>query len=254
MTTVRMALAVGCIALALGCGKSSPPLRTDAPDGSGITGAVAGTSGSSTVGGGGCECTDDAFCAAQEDAFLDSLKASVRTDRHFVGAECVRRDPSDSQRCCFARPAVCLCYFARGDSDARSFAGAEILGNRPNLCDVGDRAQGCLFRSCEFTGCDPADATSCDAVCADVAARITADDAKSYDVERRTAFCDPTSCLCRAVHRIGDRCYATRAPWAQAYDCGLSDAAIIAATYPPPGSSSSTATPIDEDAAAPACD
>jgi hypothetical protein len=252
----RTALVLGYLALMSACSKAAPPAQTHTPDGAGAgTEAAAGTSGGSMVGGvGACECSNDAFCVAQEDDFLNGLKTAYESNLHYVGAECVARDRNDPRRCCFARPNVCLCYFAWGDTDARVVENAEILGNRYDACDVGDKAQGCLYRSCEFQGCDPADATSCDAACADVAARITADNAKAYDVERRSAHCDPTNCLCRAVHRIGDRCYGTRDLWAQSYDCSLSDAAIIAATYPPPDPGSAMAHQLNEDGGATVCD
>ena len=164
MTTARMALAVGCIALALGCAKSSPPLRTDAPD------ERHHRRGGRHVG------------------LFNRRRGRLRMHRRRLlrrpGGRLPRQpgkracgpiatssarsacdgDPSDSQRCCFARP-VCPCYFARGDSDARSFAGAEILGNRPNLCDVGESRSRLPLSFVRVHRCDPADATSCDAVC-----------------------------------------------------------------------------------------
>lgn len=236
-------LALGFLALLAACGASpASSVATDHPDGTAPTGV------------GACECSDDAFCEAQADTFLAEVSQPRHLDRHYVGAECVARDPHDSLRCCYSRPAVCLCYFAWGDTNARVPENALILGNR-TTCDVDSRDQSCLYRSCEFAGCDPAVAASCDAACADVVARLAAHETETFEVERRKTYCDPKSCLCRGVYRIGDRCFAGRNPFARAYDCALDDDAIIAAESPPPNDNGSAmAIPINEDAGAPTCD
>ena len=194
------------------------------------------------------------MCVDQATAEVASLAKPNVTDRHYIGSSCVARDTTDPQRCCYSRPTVCLCYFAFGNDTQRSYDGAEILGNR-ETCDVFGRGTSCLFRSCEFKGCDPATPTSCDDVCADVASRIAADNAASFDVALRTAYCEKPSCLCRNTYRLAERCYASFGPTPTSYDCALSDQAIVAADNPPlREDSSEPAVQRDEDAAVPACD
>lgn len=93
-------------------------------------------------------------------------------------------------------------------------------------CLVHGRDRSCLYRADELSGCDPATATSCDASCAELEARLDADAARTLDVELRSASCDLTSYLCQCVVRIEDGCYVdqdyTR------YDCSLSGAEILA--------------------------
>lgn len=234
-----------------GCGSSAPGTAGPRPDAA-DTGTGAGTGGPGPSSG-ACECFNDAVCVESAAAFVEDLNQPRRIDgRRYIGAACITRNNNDSRRCCFARPAVCACYYGWNGSTERIMDNAEILGNR-TTCDVWDRAQGCLYSSCEFLGCDPSDASSCDAVCDEVMARLAADEARTIEVTTRTTYCNRVSCTCRTVHRIADRCYASRSPVAKAYDCALSDDAILAMEYAPPPPGSGMGTFIDPDAGVPAC-
>ena len=87
----------------------------------------------------------------------------------------------------------------------------------------------CVYESSEFPGCDPADATSCNAICADFEARLAADAKLTYQTEVRSARCDDHHC--RSVVRIGEQCYVEHKPH-QPYDCALSDEEILALSTP----------------------
>jgi hypothetical protein len=200
--------------------------------------------------GGFCQCIEDSACVAEADALVAALKrpttAADLNGRHYVGAECVSAEALQG-RLWPLRPAVCLCYYAFGASNVRDFANALVLGNRDS-CDVTGRSPECLYRSCEFPGCDPGDSTSCDVFCAEVDARLVADGARTFDAERRTSRCE--SCSCRSVYRVGAHCYIHPSAFARPYDCSLSDDAILAAEYPPASTTIPPAVPAQRDAGA----
>jgi hypothetical protein len=227
-------LCLGTWALALACNSSSPskgrdPTSESEPDGRAPSpGADASPVVAPVPAPGPCECTSDAQCVADADARVKALREPATWEARFVGAECVARSEQDSRRCCYARPAVCLCYYAFDGSNVRDYGNAQVLGNR-TTCDVTGRSPGCVYRSCEFPGCDPADSSSCDGPCADVDARLLADRARTFDAERRTARCDARSCRCLTVYRVGTHCYTHPDAFARPYDCSLGDEAILAA-------------------------
>lgn len=203
---------------------------------------------------GACGCSSDSTCIAEAEEFVGALASPRTLDWQYLGSACVERDESDRRRCCYARPAVCLCYFGFAGDSVRRDENAAVIGNRDG-CDYWGRAQSCLYRSCEFAGCDPTDASTCDAVCEDLVERIRADEDASFDVERRTTYCEQPSCLCRSVYRIGERCYASRAPDAKSYDCSIGDEAILAMEHASGnrGSGGQEGTQLIPDAAPPLC-
>ena len=224
------------LALAVACNSPGPSKGRDPATGSETDGRAPSPPVDASPGvpppvasPGACGCSSDAECVAAADALVKALREPAAwTEPRFVGAECVARDPENSLRCCYARPAVCLCYYAFGGSNVRDYANAQVLGNR-TTCDVTGRSPDCVYRSCEFPGCDPADSSSCEGPCADVDARLLADRARTFDAERLTARCDARSCTCRTVYRVGAHCYTHPDAFARPYDCSLGDEAILAA-------------------------
>jgi hypothetical protein len=80
---------------------------------------------------------------------------------------------------------------------------------------------GCIYPSQDFTGCDPTDASSCEGACADLDARIVADEARSFDVQRRMTRCEASSCLWPWCFSHWRSVFASRSPDATAYECSL---------------------------------
>ncbi len=179
---------------------------------------------------GQCGCTQDADCSGPLIQGIDSLKVPGHHDWRFVGSECARRDTNDSRRL-FAHPTACLCHRVFGDAGSFVPENNLILGDHP-ICDLDGRSNDCLYGCKDFPECDPADASSCDATCADIETRIAKDEAKIFDAAIRTSKCSTDRCICESVIRVEDRCYAALAPGAKVYHCSLSDAAILADAYP----------------------
>lgn len=98
----------------------------------------------------------------------------------------------------------------------------------------------------DFAGCTPGDDMSCDAACAELETKVARDEAAVFDAEVRHATCDPSSCLCRIVIRVADRCYTRLGPFATAYDCSLGVDAILSAAAPLPAAAPSASTGVDE--------
>ncbi|MEO7036794.1 MAG: hypothetical protein ABI548_22785, partial [Polyangiaceae bacterium] len=151
-----------------------------------------------------------------------------------------------------AHGTVCHCEQAFGDSDVASPQSDLLLGYRTG-CDVAGRSGDCLYGCSEFPGCDPGDATSCQALCADLDARLDADAERTFDAALRSAVCTTDgACGCRSVFRVEDHCYAGQAKLDTPYDCALTDEAILAQAFSASGGgvagSSGTATQVDPNA------
>jgi hypothetical protein len=95
-------------------------------------------------------------------------------------------------------------------------------------CYARGRAGDCLLAGSEFEGCDVSDATSCDAVCADLEQRYDDDAARAYDASILYASCEEQQC--KTVLQIGERCVADSSYlFGRSYDCALGGEAIWAA-------------------------
>jgi hypothetical protein len=102
-------------------------------------------------------------------------------------------------------------------------------GNRPGSCSEYTTTPGCLYCERDFPGCNIDDAASCDAVCADFAARQNRDFARSVVLSKRLARCSEAH-TCERLYELDGACYVG-APGrieARAYDCSLSDAELLA--------------------------
>jgi hypothetical protein len=190
-------------------------------------------------------CVDDADCAKKVEDIVGGLRMPIQTGRHLIGSECFARGSADPAMF-FSHPTACACYYGTSDGDPRSWASAVPLGLKP-ACNVEGRSLDCLSWCSDFVGCDPADKTSCDAPCAELATRIDQDNARTFDVQIRYAKCAAGGGRCDAVFRIENRCYTHTSYTTRTYDCSLTDAAILAAdSMPPPGNN--TATQVDPNA------
>jgi hypothetical protein len=179
---------------------------------------------------GACECIDTADCTAPLEALLEELSVpgSPPEGRRPAGSTCAIREPS-------AEP-DCLCHHVWGEMTSPAPENDWILGNR-DTCDLFGRVPGtCAVPASEFTGCDPAIADSCEALCDRARELVLADRARTHEGEIRYVDCSSfeAGCYCRKVFRIDDRCYAQTGPNARSHDCALSNAEILALEHPDP--------------------
>jgi hypothetical protein len=101
-------------------------------------------------------------------------------------------------------------------------------GNRSDGCSEYARTPACLYCEREFPGCSVDDATSCDAVCAEMTARYDAELQKTFTFHARVARCKENT-YCEWVTEIDGKCYAREPQTLEmpAFDCSLSDAEIL---------------------------
>lgn len=112
------------------------------------------------------------------------------------------------------------------EEDGRSI---QLSAAYSDPCLVFRRDRTCLYARDEFPGCDPGDATSCEAVCSDLQARMQADSMRTIDAEVRLASCHGYYCEC--LLRIEEGCYVDNE--LRRYDCALSDDEILAMSREP---------------------
>jgi len=224
--------ALACATQAEGPSITEPDPELDPQVDEDITAMHGGETGSM----GARECAASSSCLEVAEARVDGLREPLVLNREIIGTECLARDENSSDNCCFHMPAVCLCYYGWDGDQTRDRGNAMILGNRAD-CDEYGRDQSCLVPASDFAGCDVEDASSCDAPCAELDAKVVAHSAQTFDAEVRSATCTDRG-ECRVVHRIEDRCYASFGYAVTVYDCALSDQEILADAYPeaPPSS------------------
>ncbi len=92
-------------------------------------------------------------------------------------------------------------------------------------CFVYGRAGDCLLSDDDFSGCEPDDASSCEASCQLLEERLASDADKTFDTEVIEAVCNGGSCT--NVVRIGEQCYVDGSnSQGRAYDCDAGAEAI----------------------------
>jgi len=166
------------------------------------------------------ECSVDADCERMAQGVIETLLAPTGRSLRLDGASC---EPNGSRT-----PGACMCSVAEGTDGTWTFS----LGQRRD-CDRYGRSGDCIAPAEDFSGCDVATASSCDAPCASALAIIEADEDAAFDAVIRTTTCvSDTSDLrtCHTVQRVDDRCYAgVLSPYGlnEAYDCALTDDEII---------------------------
>lgn len=187
-----------CIVLIVGCGGQSG----DAP--------------------GAQECRRDSECAESVNTGVDELRAPQSTSPDLTSHECERATIPESGNTSQAilrgsgDDVVCTCATDNGDIGF-------ILHEKGSQCLVHSRARKCLYSPSDFPGCDPADADSCKATCAELTTRLKQDAETVYDADVRSNRCVMNAC--EYVLKIEDTCYAKHSN--EPYDCKLTDDEII---------------------------
>jgi len=177
LCTEHFSLAWGCSALV-----PAVPRRLDlCPSQSAIAGRLA-------------ECTKDADCLPNLQERLTQFESPAgywpKADSGVCSQWGIYEGDNEVQGL------ACECYVT-GSADATTLVGPSGL-----ICSNYGRRLDCIYRGSEFPGCDPADATSCTAVCVDVAARYAANARVTWETEIRLARCENLHCY--RVYRIGD--------------------------------------------------
>ena len=227
VTWILLVLGIACSSSNTGSDTGKVPATPEGP--ASLPDPMNGQTGSP----GACECSNTEQCSAPLAEVVTSLKQPGHHNWHFVGSTCVARNTNDEHRCCFAHPTGCRSP-TFGDGDDYVPENDLILGNKL-LCDMEGRSNDCLYGCKDFPGCDPAVATSCDAVCADMGHRIEQDEAKTFDAEVRSSTCTTTgTCRCRVF--VASAIVATRAS-------RLRRRSTIALSVTPPSSPTPTRRP-----------
>lgn len=169
-----------------------------------------------SVGPSADECRVASDCAERVADELLAFGAATTNSKHFDAAECsavgVVGGPSGPG---------CICHIAGGD-------GSLNVGPKGLDCYALGRGGDCLFEGSEFEGCDVTEATSCDAVCAELEQRLDDDAARTFEASSVYAACQEQEC--KTVVQLGERCFADRSYLAgRSYDCSLGGEAILAA-------------------------
>jgi hypothetical protein len=165
-------------------------------------------------------CTTDADCASPSLAsYLSGQGQPVPAPRAFASSKCVGAIVYPALPAPTVEGPACHCMDEIGNADVIGPAG---LG-----CFVRGRTGACLL-SDEFSGCDVTDPSDCDAVCADVHQRLTADAARHIDVELLGALCVESQCFHPV--RKDDRCSVND----RDLDCSSTPAAMVDAFLHPP--------------------
>jgi hypothetical protein len=197
----------------------------------GQSGAEVATGGSGGDDPVGPECQTDDICRERALAQLDWLASSRQTSYELAHAACQSYGVqlADRQVSGFA----CRCSVADGAQQTY------MLGPSGVGCSVVGRGGECLWSDDDATGCEREVGQSCDAPCAELAQRLSADAARSFRTELLHAACDQGTC--RNVISIDGQCHTTF-PYQQSlpdaaqagflsksYDCALGAETILQA-------------------------
>jgi hypothetical protein len=129
--------------------------------------------------------------------------------------------------------------------EASSFEVQQYPGNRPGGCSEWT-TPGCLYCASEFPGCSADDPTSCDAVCADMTARVARAFQRSFVARARLSRCETNTC--HVVTEIEGRCYLGQPQRGDPpeVDCNLSDDELMALVEADmrPGTPSTSCPPV----------
>lgn len=203
---------------------SPEPTGTREPDAGGQTGSI-----------GQSQCSEDDDCRTLQERRFQGLDMPIVLERALIGSACLAPEAAERDYGVFACRPQCACYYGWNGSTVRTRENATLLGGFGRDCDEYGKGGDCLAQSKDFPGCDPASETSCGASCAELEARITADNARVIETEIRTARCQENNC--RIVARVGERCYVGTEivpPFSGTpVDCALSDEAILASHFGP---------------------
>src|SRR5690348_5782134 len=144
--------------------------------------------------GGALECEVDEECRDSALAELEVFSEPRPTQYEISGSSCQASGVLLEDRQ-VSGPA-CTCNFAGG--------GSRMLGPSGIGCSVLGRSGECLWSDAEFSGCSITDPHACDAQCAELAERLTADSQRSFQTELVYAGCEQGKC--RNVVSIDGQC------------------------------------------------
>lgn len=169
-----------------------------------------------SVGPSADECLVASDCEERAADEVLQFSSPTTNSKHFDAAECTQvgvvGGPSGPS---------CVCRIAGTD-------GSLDVGPVGLDCYALGRGGDCLFAGGEFHGCDVTDATSCDAVCADLEQRLDDDAARIFEASSVYAACENQEC--KTVVRLDERCFADHSYLSgRSYDCSLGGEAIWAA-------------------------
>jgi hypothetical protein len=181
----------------------------------------------------GPECQTDDICLERALTELDGLASSRQTSYQVANAACQSYGVQLADR--QVSGLACRCTLAGASSLQQTY----MLGPTGVGCSVVGRGGECLWSDEDATGCESPIGQSCDAPCAELAQRLSADEARSFRAELVHAGCEQGTC--RNVLAIDGQCY-TSFPYHQSfpdaaqagflsksYDCALGAEAILQA-------------------------
>jgi hypothetical protein len=167
-------------------------------------------------------CSTDLDCATRLEQYALTLAAPVMVHRVHLGSGCVpARDGCSDD-------AFCGCVYDQDGPGGDTQRYVLALGTDA-ACDLYSRDGTCLVSGKDFAGCDVDGAASCDAACAHAMQVWAADDARTLDVQARSARCVQTAC--QHVIEVEGMCYPGSVD-APRYDCALDDDDILARAFP----------------------
>lgn len=118
-----------------------------------------------------------------------------------------------------ASGSMCHCRFDTG---------THVIGPVGLGCYVKDRTGDCLFQDGQFSGCDVAESSSCEAACEQLADALADDAARELDVGVESSSCVEDQCV--SVLRVESACYYQKYRSGLGYDCSLSPAELLEKT------------------------
>ena len=195
-----------------GAGAAPRPVRDPKPEPvepNGQTGSI-----------GSAVCGESSACAEMNELRLAPLREPAKTPpRTLIPSACEgidRNTPSGD-----FTGSACRCT----DESGR-FA---TLGPGDAGCFVYGRAMNCLWDDSEWDGCDSSDPHACDAPCAELEARMAADDAHAFDAKQLATACELYNC--NNAIEIDGQCYGGNWGWGMLlpFDCALGGEGILEA-------------------------
>ncbi|MBN1654343.1 MAG: hypothetical protein JXA30_11290 [Deltaproteobacteria bacterium] len=169
---------------------------------------------------GPAECTVDLDCEEADRVLLSELSQPAAPPGSILGSHCGYVGIVDRGDGLGVAGPTCECEIEG--------LGTRILGPVGVGCYETGRGGDCLFDDADFEGCDQDDANSCQASCALLHERLTADAERMFAGEIVTATCDNGSC--RRIVRIEDQCFPSGSyRYGQGYDCALGVDGVFAA-------------------------
>jgi hypothetical protein len=178
------------------------------------------TPGKGSKGELGVGCAIDADCVSPSlDTYLTAQARPLPAPRAFSGSKCVGATVLPGLPGPIVEGPACHCL--------DEFGNPNIIGPAGLGCLYAGRTGECLL-SDEFSGCDVTDPSDCDAVCADVHQRLSADAARSIEVELLGALCVQSECFHPV--RMDDHCSLN----GRVLDCSSTPAEMVDAFLHPP--------------------